>query len=68
LAVKLVVVAALMSVGSVNLLRHRPALAHVTNDLTRDQGRNAIRQLVAWECLLAVLVFVATGFLTLLPP
>jgi copper resistance protein D len=68
LGIKLVLVAALMSIGSTNLLRYRPALVHVIDDADRDQVRGTIRKLVAWECALALLVFVAVGFLTLLPP
>jgi len=68
LTAKLGLVAALLFVGSINLLRHRPALSRATSDGERDRVRSVIRKLVTWECALALMVFVATGFLTLLAP
>ena len=61
LGFKLALVVALLFVGSINLWRHRPALWRAPSDGERDRIRGAIRILVAWECFLAVLVFVAVG-------
>ncbi|MBV8586436.1 MAG: CopD family protein [Verrucomicrobia bacterium] len=68
LAIKVALVVMLLFVGSINLLQRRPALARAPSDSERDRLRAAIRNLVSWECALALMVFVATGFLTLSPP